>query len=194
MAFTSFPLLSCFIIKERFFLTRLQFVQLVLHWKQIKHPPGRSLKILSGISSWIHDKVEYLEEVKQLNALMPLITLAKMLRISKQRFFKMISIGNVRGHYILVFALSPMQDVSKKCQCPEPVAGPLRPDRLQFQSTTLRKSLNWDNECFRLQLTKWALQNIQNGQRRSPVKIYLYQFNQVPVRWFNPFALCFISS
>ena len=70
----------------------LQFVELLLQWKQTLHLLDRTLNIFCGINSLISDKLEYSDVVSRLSILMLQIVIAFMLRQGVQWTLKMISL------------------------------------------------------------------------------------------------------
>ena len=63
-----------------------------------------------------------------------------------------------KDHYVLVFDLTSMQDVTENCHYPELVEEPLGSNwTLLFFWKTLLNSKFWENKCLWLQLTSFVL-------------------------------------
>ena len=73
------------------FLTKLQFVRLLLQWIKTLHSLDHTLKIHSGVNNLVSDNLENSQRFSQSYTLMLLVFVAFMLRKWKQWALKMIS-------------------------------------------------------------------------------------------------------
>ena len=84
------------------------------------------------------------------------------------------SIDNFKNYYLLVFDLTPMQDATENCQCPELVEEPLRPElNFTFLLEHLIELIVLGKRTYLVAADSFCVvgKNIQNKNRFSPAKV-----------------------